>query len=252
MCRSESGSRITTTTTGDQGFFVAEPPPPGVQPALSKAAAYRHFHRMYGPTTTTQDRHTQIRYGLISDLLQGPQSGNVIGFVPQTRRARAWIISNCTDAPRPRHTGASSSSGSVIFAVADTSSRFSWGWAWWPHRHRNRHPGFVGPNRLIHHPSPSRTPFYSAPWRIESNAKNGSVLLRYTTRHCFTLDHVNVFSNHHGRYSVSVILSGGPNGDCPKPSSTSPFTAIRPDAGPIKEISHEATGLKKYRPDSAG
>jgi hypothetical protein len=250
MCHREAGARFTTTTIGDQGNIVAEPAPPGARPLLSAAAAYRHFQQAYGSTTPAQDRHTQIRYGLVSDVFSGPESANVVRYVPETRRAPAWVISNCTNASPPTHAG-SLRQATVIFAVADTKVVKSWGWAYWPHHDRRQHPGFVGPGRLPHHPRPNSTPFYSAPWRVESQAKNGSVLLRYKTRHCFTLDHVNVFA-FHGLYTVSVILSSGPNRHCPKPSATSPFTVIRPTAGPIKSFDHQPTGLRKYRPVDAG
>jgi hypothetical protein len=250
MCRRQAGARFTTTTIGDQGNMVAEPAAPGARPLLSAAAAYRHFQRAYGPTTRAQDRHTEIRYGLVSDVFEGPESDNVIRYVPETRRARAWVITNCTNASPPTHPG-SLRHATVIFAVADTKAVKSWGWAYWPHHDRRQHPGFVGPDGLLHHPRPDSTPFYSAPWRVESHAKNGSVVLRYMTRHCYTLDHVNVFA-YHGRYTVSVILSSGPGGHCPKPSATSPFTVIRPTAGPIKSIGHQGTGPRKYRPVDAG
>jgi hypothetical protein len=249
ICQRQSGHRFTTTAVGDRDNIVVEPVSRRVHPVLSAAAAYRHFHQMYGPTTPAQDRTTQIRYGLITNLYSGPVSANVIGYVPGLRRTRAWIVTNCVNASPPLD-DSNPGNGTVIFAVADTTKVTSWTWVFFPATGRNRNPGETGPYRLVEHPKPSSTAFYSTPWRVAARRKDGKVLLRYTPRDCFTLDHVN-FSGNKGRYEVSVILSSGPGKVCPKPSATSPYFEILPLEGPIRTFLHDPTGPRKYKPEDA-
>ncbi len=252
ICRRTPGSRFTTTTEGDQGNFIIEPASGHKRPLITPAVAYRHFLTMYGTQTKQQRRNTQVRFGLVSDLIQGPASNNVINYVPQTRRTPAWIISNCVNATAPTAASGGMGDGAVIFAVVDAKVPGTWGWAFRPAAHRNRNPGLISPYQAPH-PSAQSTPFFSTRWWFVRRGKGGRMLIRYQSHHCYTIDHVNEFGSK-GTYTVSVILSTGPRGRCPKQSATAPFAEIGParGAGAINRLRHAPIGHRRFRPESDG
>jgi hypothetical protein len=255
ICAKQSGSRFTTTTVGgdDHGLFegyVGEPAAAHVHPKISAHRAFRNFHKVYGPTTAAEDRHTQIRFGLTNDLDGGEASKNEIGFVPTVRRTHGWIISNCADAPSPRDYGGHFVGGTVLAIIADTRAPKTLGFIFLPKHPTMTNPGEQG-GPATQHPAAGSTPFYSTPWRVAAHRKGGKILLRYHPRHCFTFDHVNLDGAPPRATSVSVILSSGPKGRCPKPSATSPYVEIMP--GPHERFTtlrHERTGKARFEPES--
>ncbi|MFZ0715962.1 hypothetical protein [Mycobacterium sp.] len=257
MCTRQPGHRFTTTTVGggDHGLsegYLGEPAAAHVRPTISARRAMHNFRHVYGPITTTEARHTQIRFGLTSDLQEGPVSGNVIGFVPFVRRTRAWLVSNCVDAPSPKDYGAHFGGGTLIAIIADTRAPKALSYAFFPRHPTSANPGETT-GELSQHPAPGSTPFYSTPWRVAERGKHGNILLRYQPRRCYTFDHINLDGAPPGPTSVSVILSSGPKGDCPKPSATSPYAEIKPSRfdGPFTKLLHERTGKARFEPESS-
>ena len=257
MCAAQAGHRFTTTTVGgdDHGLsegYLAEPTAARVRPQISARRALHNFRMVYGPITAAEARHTQIRFGLTSDLQEGPASGNVIGFVPFVRRTRAWLVSNCVDAPSPKDYGAHFVGGTLVAIIADTRAPKALSYAFLPSHPMMANPGETT-GELNKHPAPGLTPFYSTPWRVAARGKHGKILLRYKPRHCYTFDHINLDGAPPGPTSVSVILSSGPKGHCPKPSATSPYAEIKPSRfdGPFTKLRHERTGRARFEPESA-
>jgi hypothetical protein len=257
ICTRSHSQRFATTTEGDQGEIVIEPAATGAHPVISEARAFRHFTTLYGrPISPAQTRHLQVRFGLVSDLSSGPQSGNVVGYVPELRRTPAWIVTDCVDArapaehPEPPRGYRSRGLGQLSFIVADTTAASSPGYEFVPH-HQRDNVGASGPYESPR-PSPRLTPYYSTPWHPTSYRRNGNVLIRYAPRRCYTLDHVNVYSNH-GIYEISVILSSGVDGRCLRPSSTAPYAEVRrqSNGGAIRAYRHERTGRARFEPESA-
>jgi hypothetical protein len=256
MCKKQAGTRFTTTTVGgdDHGLFegyVGEPAAAGVHPKINARRAFRNFHKVYGPTTAAENRHTQIRFGLTNDLDGGEASANVIGFVPTVRRTHGWIISNCVNAPSPRGYGGHFVGGTALAIIADTRAPKTLGFIFLPTHQTRANPGEQsGPT--TQHPTAGSTPFYSTRWRVAAHRKGGKILLKYRPRQCFTFDHVNLDGAPPRATSVSVILSSGPKGRCPKPSATSPYVEIKP--GPherFTRLRHERTGKARFEPESS-
>lgn len=240
--------RFDVTAVGNKGAFVVEPTGAHRTPILTPGEALRRFRRMYGRTTAAEERHTSVRYGLVTDSYEGLASAGVVGYVPESRRTPAWIVSNCTNAAPPKD-DSHAANGTVLFAVADTRAVKSWGWVFLPHSHRFRNPGEAGPATLLDHPKATATPFYSAKWSVAGRHPDGRVLLKYRTKQCYTLDHVNYDGTSSGTYEVSIILSSGPGRACPRQSSSAPYVEILPLEGPIRTLKHEKTGPARFRPE---
>jgi len=256
MCATEPGARFKTTTVGgtDHGLqagVLAEPVRREVRARISARRALRNFHQVYGPTTAIEDRHTQVRFGLAFWLSEGPVSGNVIGYVPFIRRTPAWIVSNCVDAPSPKDYGGHFVGGTEIAIIADTPRPTNLGFTFVPPHPTSRNPG-EDASPSVELPKPASTPYWSTRWTIAARLKNGGVIVRYQQHHCYTLDHVNTDGAPSVPTAVSVILSTGPHGTCPKPSATAPYVEINPSPdGPFTKLRHERTGKARFEPVSA-
>jgi hypothetical protein len=256
ICATQPGARFTTTTVGGtdhglDGGFLIEPVGHTVKPTISARRALRNFHQVYGPTTPAEDRHTQVRFGLAFDLEQGPASASVIGYVPFIRRTRAWIVSNCVDAPSPKDYGGHYVGGTEIAIIADTVKPTNFGFTFQPTHSTSKNRG-EDAVPTVEHPKPASTPYWSTRWTVAKRLKNGDIILRYQPRHCYTLDHVNIDGAPPGSVPVSVILSSGPHGSCPKPSATAPYVEIKPGPdGRFTKLRHERIGKARFEPENA-
>jgi hypothetical protein len=254
ICAPQSGPRfITTTLDQDPVFgpqFMMEPVAKSVRPRTTTRQAMRNFHEMYGPTTAAEDRHTQIRYGLVTNLLGGVASANAIDYVPMARRSRGWVVTDCDASSPPKGQGLRRRPATLVFVVADTPKPKSWGWIFQPKDHSKF--GDSGPDDPFEHPRARKTPFFSAPWRIVARKKNGDVLLRYRTRPCYTFDHLTLEGTGKDRIAIAVILSSGPGRACPRPSATSPYAEVgHVEDRTTRRPQHLRTGMMPFRPESS-
>ena len=252
LCRQQPGHRFGTTTVGDTDQYVGEPASKHRQPTISAHTALRNFHKVYGPTTAVQDRHMQVRFGLISVLTQGALSDNAIGYVPWVRRTGAWLFTNCRDPSSPANGYAGHHVGGQMWVViADTVKPKFLSITWLPAHPKGMNRGLDEIGGRRQYPPPGSTRFYSTPWTVAARGSGGKLLLQYQPRRCYTLDHVyaEAIGN---RYHVSVILSSGPHGGCPRPSATAPYTELLPYLDtPIKSLLHLRTGHVTFEPENA-
>ncbi|HET6908827.1 MAG TPA: hypothetical protein VFH54_05755 [Mycobacteriales bacterium] len=240
LCTPTDGPTFTTTTTADQDLIRVEPA--SAPPHLTQQQAYAKYLQLFGHPTRQEAPQMQIRYGVLTDGVSGSASANDLDAVPLFRRTRAWVISAC-DSPRPSivatyhrpqlpHHGEPPlppDGGLLVVYIADspTTELFT-GW----YLTGKSTQGLGGIGASPDNPAPTATSYLSVPWR--EVARDGNrVLLRYTPKRCFTLDHT-VVEPTGAEASVIVILSDGPGHTCPTPSATQPYIQITTTATQLK------------------
>jgi hypothetical protein len=248
MCSRTSGDVFTTTTTAYQDLIRVEP---AASPHLTAQQAYDKYLQLYGHPTRHEAPQMQVRFGLVTDGVTGSASANDLDAVPLFRRTRAWVISAC-DAPRPSIVATyprpqlphhsqpplPPDGGLLMVYIADTpKTELFTGW----YLTAKSTQGLGGIGASPDNPAPSATNYVSVPWR--EVARDGHrVLLRYTPRRCFTLDHT-VADGTGRQATVRVILSTGPGHTCPAPSATQPYVEVTVSAPRLK---HGAPGPEQF------
>lgn len=253
MCTRSNGAAFTTTTVADQDLIRVEPAPS--PPRLTPGQVYDKYLQLYGHPTRQEAPQMQVRYGVVTDGVTGSASGNNLEAVPLFRRTRAWVISAC-NAPRPaiiatyhrpqlphhQQIPLPPNGGLLVVYIADTPNpQLLTGW----YLTAKSTQGLGGIGTSPDNPAATATPYVSVPWR--QVARDGNrVLLRYTPKPCFTLDHT-VVDGQEG--TVSVILSGGPGHSCPAASATQPYAEVTVSASQLK---HGPVGPEQFMGESAG
>lgn len=246
ICTATTGDQIPTTTAANGDTLRVEPATG--TPRTTAAAAYAAYRRHVpaGPTHA-QTPALQVRYGLVTGGGEATPGGDA-GAIPVLRRYPAWLVSVCNSptgfgngGPRlPAH-------GTMIAIVDNISSGRLIGGSY------SLGGSSIGLNStlVISPPLPS-TRYYGTAWTVTARRDHGSrVLLRYTTRPCTTLDHVDTDTQTSTHRILAVVLSGPVHGHaCPKPSSGRPYVAATlPNRMPLTA---GRTGPLRYQPSSGG
>lgn len=258
MCNRQAGHRITTTTTADSNGFIAEPA--HRRPKLTAKQAYANFVRFYGRQRVTERRATQVRFGVITTNVTQFASRNALEAEPIVRRIRGWMISNCSAPTRPkgleRHPGRP---GELMFALADTAKPFALGWTYEYTANDGTAYG-TGGSSVVASPETAMPPldstsYYSVPWKVVERRSHGwRVLIKYTARRCYSLDHISVDEDVYAHYgaNVHVILSTGPNGSCARASAIAPYMEIAAVLNRFGPLHHGWTGPLKFVGEGSG
>lgn len=249
MCSVQPGHRFSVTTESAGGLFIAEPPPPEAVPNLTARQAYQHFERLYGHLSSRERAATQVRFGRITDAVEGGLSRNVVGSVPDTRRATAWLVTNCALRTAPRgHARKPGKAGKAFYIIGDSPAVETNGWLYSYERRDGTMTSWYGGGDSAGQPRYSATRYFSAPWRLSvMGPHRRHALLEYAFRAGFCFDHVNVGGERSA--TVSVILSTGPNGRPCSSSGTKPYADAYADGRSFATLKHAPTGPRRFLPE---
>jgi len=262
MCAHQGGHRITTTTIGMGGLYVAEPATGRLRhPRLTARQALARFERIYGRLKPRDRRTVQVRYGVITASEVSTSSGNAIGGVPNVRRVPGWMITDCRAVTRPHDDGMEGvmhhrgRPGVLIFALADRFKPFALDWDYEYTGYHGESYGTGGSQVVVGAdyslPAARSTHYLSVPWTfVKSRHHRRQVLISYQPRRCYSLDHVNAYEHEypHDGAKITVILSTGPHGSCARPAGIAPYMEVDAIDGRFGRLRHGRTGAFEYTP----
>jgi hypothetical protein len=185
----------------------------------------------------------RIRFGLVTDEEMGEASANALSFVPELRRTPAWVISVCGSSRAPGGPVSGGRPGGLLVVFVGDQAPATVIGSWYTEKHNSTGGSDGG---APGNPDAATTPFLSVRWKLVAE-RGGHMLLRYQTRPCYTLDHVNTGASNPDE--VTVILSTGPGSACPSPSATAPYIEISEPRH--TRLKHGPTGSLALEPISS-